>query len=127
VFVDWSQNDEHKTTISVYSLRARERPTVSTPVKWDEVEQALKKKDATLLIFEAGQVLDRVQKMGDLFEPVLTLKQKLPKLTGIAEASPRAGLDLAAQAEDPGTKKAKKKNMKPARRRSVPKPKGRKV
>jgi bifunctional non-homologous end joining protein LigD len=127
VFLDWSQNDEHKTTISVYSLRARERPTVSTPVKWDEVEQALKKKDATLLIFEAGQVLDRVQKMGDLFEPVLTLKQKLPKLTGIAEASPRAGLDLAAQAEDPGTKKAKKKNMKPARRRSVPKPKGRKV
>ena len=127
VFVDWSQNDEHKTTISVYSLRARERPTVSTPVKWDEVELALKKKDATLLVFEAGQALDRVQKVGDLFEPVLTLKQKLPKLTGIAEAAPRAGLDLAAQAEDPGTKKAKKKNMKPARRRSVPKPKGRKV
>jgi bifunctional non-homologous end joining protein LigD len=127
VFVDWSQNDEHKTSISVYSLRARERPTVSTPVKWDEVEQALKKKDVTLLVFEAGQALDRVQKMGDLFEPVLTLKQKLPKLTGIAEAAPRAGLDLAAQAEDPGTKKAKKKNMKPARRRSVPKPKGRKV
>ena len=66
--------------------------------------------------------------MGDLFEPVLTLKQKLPKLAGIAEAAPRReGLDLAAQAEDPGTKKAKKKNMKPARRRSVPKPKGRKV
>ena len=127
VFVDWSQNDEHKTTISVYSLRARERPTVSTPVKWDEVELALKKKDATLLVFEAGQALDRVQKVGDLFEPVLTLKQKLPKLTGIAEAAPRAGLDLAAQAEDPGTKKAKKKNMKPARRRSFPKPKGRKV
>ena len=127
VFVDWSQNDEHKTTISVYSLRARERPTVSTPVKWDEVELALKKKDATLLVFEAGQALDRVQKVGDLFEPVLTLKQKLPKLTGIAEAAPRAGLDLAAEAEDPGTKKAKKKNMKPARRRSVPKPKGRKV
>jgi bifunctional non-homologous end joining protein LigD len=127
VFVDWSQNDEHKTTISVYSLRARERPTVSTPVKWDEVEQALKKKDATLLVFEAGQVLDRVATMGDLFEPVLKLKQKLPKLVGIAEAAPQAGLDLAAQAEDPGTKKAKKKNMKPARRRSFPKPKGRKV
>ena len=130
VFVDWSQNDEHKTTISVYSLRAREHPTVSTPVKWDEVEQALKKKDATLLVFEAGQVLDRVGKMGDLFEPVLKLKQKLPKLAGIGEAAPRAaepGLDLAAQAEDPGTKKAKKKNTKPARRRSVSKPKGRKV
>src|SRR5271165_666166 len=117
IFVDWSQNDEHKTTVSVYSLRAREHPTVSTPVKWEEVEQALKKKDAGRLVFEAGQVLDRVQKMGDLFEPVLTLKQKLPKLTGIAEAVPRAaepGLDLAARAEDPGTKKAKKKNMKPA-------------
>ena len=130
VFVDWSQNDEHKTTISVYSLRARERPTVSTPVKWDEVEQALKKKDASLLVFEAGKVLDRVGTMGDLFEPVLKLKQKLPKLAGIAEAAPRAaepGLDLAAQAEGPGTKKAKKKNTKPARRRSVSKPKGRKV
>ena len=45
VLVDWSQNDEHKTTIGVYSLRAREHPTVSTPVKWEEVEQALKKKD----------------------------------------------------------------------------------
>src|SRR5208282_165603 len=67
VFVDWSQNDDHKTTVSVYSLRAREHPTVSTPVKWDEVEQTLKKKDAALLVFEAGQVLDRVQKMGDLF------------------------------------------------------------
>ena len=112
VFVDWSQNDEHKTTISLYSLRARERPTVSTPVTWDEVEQALKKKDATLLVFEAGQVLDRVQKMGDLFEPVLTLKQKLPKLAGIVEAAPRAaepGLDLAAQAGDPAPKKRKRK------------------
>src|SRR5271165_3619184 len=53
VLVDWSQNDEHKTTISVYSLRARERPTVSTPVTWEEVERALKKKDAGLLVFEA--------------------------------------------------------------------------
>src|SRR5580692_1867953 len=79
VLVDWSQNDEHKTTIAVYSLRARERPTVSTPVKWEEVELALRKKDATLLVFEAGQVLDRVGKMGDLFEPVLTLKQKFPE------------------------------------------------
>src|SRR5580692_6507758 len=79
VLVDLSQNDEHKTTIAVYSLRARERPTVSTPVKWEEVELALRKKDATLLVFEAGQVLDRVGKMGDLFEPVLTLKQKFPE------------------------------------------------
>src|SRR5580700_1269428 len=126
VFVDWSQNDQHKTTISVYSLRAREHPTVSTPVKWEEVEQALKKKDATLLVFEASQVLDRVQKMGDLFEPVLTLKQKLPKLAGIAEAAAEEGLELAAQADESATKKAKKKSTKPARR-PAPKKKTRKV
>jgi bifunctional non-homologous end joining protein LigD len=128
VFVDWSQNDDHKTTVSVYSLRAREHPTVSTPVKWAEVEQALKKKDADLLVFEAGQVLDRVQKMGDLFGPVLTLKQKLPKLAGIAEvAEPvsEKGLDLAAQAEESPAKKAKK-SAKPARH-ADPKKKGRKV
>jgi bifunctional non-homologous end joining protein LigD len=95
-------------------------------VKWEEVAQALKKKDADLLVFEASQVLDRVQKMGDLFEPVLTLKQKLPKLTGIAEATAEEGLDLAAQADESGTKKAKKKTTKPARR-PAPKKKGRKV
>jgi bifunctional non-homologous end joining protein LigD len=108
VFVDWSQNDEHKTTVSVYSLRAREHPTVSTPVKWEEVEQALKKKDASLLVFEAGQVLDRVGKMGDLFEPVVKLKQKLPKLAGITEAAPvtEKGFDIAAQAEELPKRKA---------------------
>ncbi|MFZ0688072.1 MAG: non-homologous end-joining DNA ligase [Terriglobales bacterium] len=83
VFVDWSQNDQHKTTISVYSLRAREHPTVSTPVTWEEVESAHKKKDAGRLVFEAQDVLARVEKMGDLFEPVLKLKQKLPQLTGL--------------------------------------------
>src|SRR5262252_7474368 len=86
VFVDWSQNDEHKTTVSVYSLRARERPTVSTPVTWDEVERTLKKKDASLLVFEAPQVLERVEKLGDLFEPVQTMKQKLPNLASLTEA-----------------------------------------
>ena len=129
VFVDWSQNDEHKTTVSVYSLRARERPTVSTPVKWEEVEQALKKKDATLLVFEASQVLDRVGKMGDLFEPVLTLQQKLPKLAGIAEPAPQAveaGLEIAAQADSADTKNTKK-GPKPTARRLAPKKKGRKV
>ena len=54
VFVDWSQNDEHKTTIAVYSLRAREHPTVSTPVTWEEVETAFKKKDAGLLVFRGA-------------------------------------------------------------------------
>ena len=79
VFVDWSQNDEHKTTICVYSLRAREEPTVSTPVAWNEVENCLKKKKADLLRFRSDQVLARVEKRGDLFEPVEELKQKLPK------------------------------------------------
>jgi bifunctional non-homologous end joining protein LigD len=87
VFVDWSQNDQHKTTISVYALRARERPTVSTPVTWEEVEQVLKKKDVGLLVFEAKDVLARVEKMGDLFEPVQTLKQKLPQLSGLVASS----------------------------------------
>jgi bifunctional non-homologous end joining protein LigD len=79
VFVDWSQNDEHKTTICVYSLRAKEEPTVSTPVTWKEVENCLKKKNAELLKFRSDQALKRVEKLGDLFEPVETLKQKLPK------------------------------------------------
>jgi bifunctional non-homologous end joining protein LigD len=79
VFVDWSQNDEHKTTICVYSLRAREAPTVSTPVTWNEVENCLKKKKAELLKFRSDQVLVRVEKLGDLFEPVEKLRQKLPK------------------------------------------------
>jgi bifunctional non-homologous end joining protein LigD len=79
VFVDWSQNDEHKTTICVYSLRAREEPTVSTPVTWEEVENCLKKKKADLLRFRSDKVLIRVDKLGDVFEPVEKLKQKLPK------------------------------------------------
>ena len=78
VLVDWSQNDEHKTTVCVYSLRAKERPTVSTPVEWAEVERALREKDAGLVTFEWDQVLARVEEKGDLFAPVLTLRQELP-------------------------------------------------
>jgi bifunctional non-homologous end joining protein LigD len=85
VFVDWSQNDEHKTTVSVYSLRARERPTVSTPLTWDEVERTLKKKDASLLVFESDRTLERVEQLGDLFAPLITLKQSVPKLPGLNE------------------------------------------
>ena len=79
VFVDWSQNDDHKTTVCVYSLRARERPTVSTPVTWEEVEahHAGKLKE---LAFTSEQVLERMERYGDLFEPVLKLRQKLPRL-----------------------------------------------
>ncbi|HEY6111423.1 MAG TPA: non-homologous end-joining DNA ligase [Chthoniobacterales bacterium] len=79
VLVDWSQNDEHKTTVCVYSLRAKEEPTVSTPVTWDEVANCLKKKKADLLKFRSDKTLERVKKIGDLFESVEKLKQKLPK------------------------------------------------
>ena len=77
VLVDWSQNDEHKTTVCVYSLRARERPTVSTPLRWEEVERASEPGDVT---FEAGDVLERTAEHGDLFAPVAELEQPLPAL-----------------------------------------------
>jgi bifunctional non-homologous end joining protein LigD len=83
VLVDWSQNDDHKTTVSVYSLRAKESPTVSTPVTWEEVDETVRKGSATALSFVSKDVLKRVEKMGDLFAPVLTLKQKLPALRTI--------------------------------------------
>jgi bifunctional non-homologous end joining protein LigD len=78
VFIDWSQNDRHKTTVSVYSLRARERPTVSTPMRWEEVEAAVKSQKLSTLVFEAPAVIARAERFGDLFGPVATLKQKLP-------------------------------------------------
>ena len=114
VLVDWSQNDEHKTTIGVYSLRAREHPTVSTPLQWEEVERALKKKDADLLVFEAGQVLERVAKMGDLFEPVLKLQQELPRLPGMAENVPSrqaAGPGLERRAVRAGAQEARTEGL----------------
>ncbi len=79
IFIDWSQNDEHKTTVCAYSLRARQRPTVSTPVTWKELEAAFEARDPSTLVFEARDVLARVKKRGDLFAPVLALKQKLPR------------------------------------------------
>ena len=78
VFIDWSQNDEHKTTVCVYSLRARERPTVSMPVEWDEVEAVLRSRDPDDLEFTSDEVLERVAKHGDCFAPVLELEQELP-------------------------------------------------
>jgi bifunctional non-homologous end joining protein LigD len=78
VFVDWSQNNRHKTTVAVYSLRARPRPTVSTPVAWEEV--AASADHCHDLVFEAPEVLDRVHHQGDLFAPVLTTVQQLPTL-----------------------------------------------
>jgi bifunctional non-homologous end joining protein LigD len=80
VFVDWSQNHRSKTTIAVYSLRARERPTASTPVTWEEVEAVADSGDGSTLVFEAEAVLARIEKHGDLFAPVLELEQELPEL-----------------------------------------------
>jgi bifunctional non-homologous end joining protein LigD len=74
VLIDWSQNDENKTTVGVYSLRARARPTVSTPLAWEELE------DPAALVFEAADVLERVEEHGDLFAPVAELRQELPDL-----------------------------------------------
>jgi len=78
VFVDWSQNTFSKTTVAVYSMRARARPTVSTPLEWGEVEAAIEAGDASSLRFDAHQVLERVEQRGDLFEPVRTVSQRLP-------------------------------------------------
>jgi bifunctional non-homologous end joining protein LigD len=80
VLIDWSQNHPTKTTVCVYSLRAKERPTVSTPLRWEEVEGALESRDPDALVFESDEVLERVEEHGDLFEPVLELRQRLPKL-----------------------------------------------
>jgi bifunctional non-homologous end joining protein LigD len=80
VLIDWSQNDQHKTTVNVYSLRARERPTVSTPVTWQEVNAAVESDDPHSLSFDSDAVLKRVERQGDLFALVLTLRQRLPSL-----------------------------------------------
>jgi bifunctional non-homologous end joining protein LigD len=78
VLVDWSQNDRHKTTVNVYSPRAKDRPTVSTPVTWDEVRECAEGGDPQLLAFDTDQVLARVDEQGDLFAEALTLTQALP-------------------------------------------------
>jgi bifunctional non-homologous end joining protein LigD len=80
VFVDWNQNEDFKTTVCAYSLRARERPTVSTPVAWDELEAALEAEEPDRLVFEAGEVLERVERDGDRFAPAAELEQELPRL-----------------------------------------------
>lgn len=112
VFVDWSQNDDFKTTVNVYSLRAKERPTVSTPVTWEEVGQCLKKGNPSLLVFTSDQVLERVRKRGDLFEPVLKLKQKLPSVEGLSaesagavSAKPRSRKTPSKKMKSPSTRK----------------------
>jgi bifunctional non-homologous end joining protein LigD len=80
VFVDWSQNAQHKTTVGVYSLRAMARPTVSTPITWDEVEAVRRSGDPEDLVFTTDMVLRRVAEHGDLFAPVAELQQSLPTI-----------------------------------------------
>ena len=85
VFVDWSQNDRHKTTACAYTLRARDEPTVSTPLTWEEVARACGRRRGTSIGFTAARVLERVARLGDLFSPVLDLRQRLPRF----DAGPR--------------------------------------
>jgi len=80
IFIDWSQNDDHKTTVCVYSLRAKEQPTVSAPLRWEELRKALRSKTKESLSFDSEAVLQRAAKHGDLFAPLLKLKQKLPSV-----------------------------------------------
>ena len=118
VFLDWSQNDDHKTTICVYSLRAQERPTVSTPLQWDEVSDCLESGDPNRLKFTQRQTLERVEELGELFAPVLTLQQSLPPVTALA------GLEeLLQEPERPIRAKPRPiSRSRPARRRTSSKP-----
>ena len=123
VLIDWSQNSEAKTTVSVYSLRGkRDEPFVSVPVDWAELKRAQKKKDAAPLFFSPEQVLKRVKKKGDLFEPVLTLKQRLPKefraLANSRSTPKDKSADESKNVEDsppPKKKSAPKKSKKTGR------------
>jgi len=109
----------------VYSLRARERPTVSTPVSWDEAERTLKKKDAGLLVFEAKQTVARVEKMGDLFAPLLKLQQRLPDLKKAASAASESkpvSIAAAVEEEDEYEAAKRKPSRTPRARKSAVRP-----
>jgi len=79
VLVDWSQNDDHKTTVTVYSVRAREQPTVSAPVSWEEIQACHDARDPQLISFTTDQVLARVAAGGDPFAMLLSTRQQLPR------------------------------------------------
>ncbi|MBA3882579.1 MAG: hypothetical protein H0X73_07645, partial [Chthoniobacterales bacterium] len=79
VLIDWSQNSDFKTTVCVYSMRAKgAEPFISVPVAWDELKRAVKRKDQKALSFTPSAAVKRIAKLGDLFAPVLTLRQRLP-------------------------------------------------
>jgi len=86
VLIDWSQNDPHKTTVSVYSLRACPEPTVSTPLEWEEVERGSRSRRPLHLSLDPGALLERVAERGDLMAGLLTIKQRLPRLNAVSEA-----------------------------------------
>jgi bifunctional non-homologous end joining protein LigD len=120
VLIDWSQNDSSKTTVCVYSLRAKSKPYVAAPLRWEEVEACFKKDDPKHVFFGPDEVLKRVEKDGDLFAEVLTLKQKLPKhvLEALSSAAQKTGSGPNAPA------KAAKKNSpasKPGKTTAAPK------
>jgi bifunctional non-homologous end joining protein LigD len=98
VFVDWSQNDDHKTTVCVYSLRAKEYPMVSTPVTWSEVEECWRRGQPELLAFTSTQVLNRMEESDDWFAPVLTMQQQIPAMEALSRTD-MTGLDIAATTE----------------------------
>jgi len=106
VFIDWSQNAEHKTTVCVYSLRAGERPLVSTPLDWNEVKRATVEERPEALQFDPAAVLERVRRFGDRFRPVLTRRQTLPRPRPVRKtrrAAPRgtSGAQRVARARRP--------------------------
>jgi bifunctional non-homologous end joining protein LigD len=123
VFIDWSQNDDYKTTICVYSLRAKETPSASTPVEWDEVRLCSDRRDPSILAFDSSQVLDRVAERRDLFKPALTLKQELPPIEKLAELAPRLGVEAERTSAPPlRTKPAQQRKAKqhPAAKNAKP-------
>jgi bifunctional non-homologous end joining protein LigD len=115
ILVDWSQNDDHKTTVCVYSLRAKDRPTVSTPVEWKEVENCLKKGDPKLLVFDSDQVLARFKQHGDLFAPVLKLKQKLPPIEALQQFAGKTSTAASQAAAPESARKTRTSDAKPKR------------
>jgi bifunctional non-homologous end joining protein LigD len=96
IFVDWNQNEQHKTTVCAYSLRATVAPGVSTPLAWEEIEQAVKRKKPERLVFDPETVLKRVERDGDLLAPALTMKQTLPKQLPGAETNSKPPARLKA-------------------------------
>lgn len=99
VFIDWSQNADFKSTVSVYSLRAKTyKPFVSVPIEWSELQKALTKRDAEALYFEPDEALARLDERGDLFQNVLTKKQKLPREV-VSRATKNAGMKLTPKTQ----------------------------